>query len=200
MFFVPLNLVQVQGYTPSRAGAALLPLILLIFLLSRWSAELLRRYKARTILVSGPLIAAAGLALFARPGTASDYWSGWFPAITVLGLGMAVSIAPLATKVMNSVPFEYAGGSSRGNNAVSRVAGMLAIAVLVLALNDPFARELERRINALSLPPETRARILGQRSRLAAIATDDAGVRDAINQSFIDGFRVVVWSATGLAL
>ena len=206
LFFLPLNLIQVQRYTATAAGAALLPFILIMFLLSRWAGALVQRYGAQIPLVVGPVIAAAGFALFARPGVGGTYWQTFLPAVVVLGIGMAVCVAPLTTTVMNSVTGDRAGVASGVNNAVSRAAGLLAIAVLGVAIFSVFDRSLTHRLADLEVAPSFRQALDAQRTRLAGIDLPESIpprertlMRNAIDLAFVDGFRRIMFTGSALA-
>ncbi len=206
-FLFPLNLIQVQGYSPTAAGVAIFPFILLMFLLSRWAGGLVARYGSRGPLIVGPLIAAIGFALFAAPSIGDSYWMSFFPAIMVLGFGMAVTVVPLTTVVMNSVTLDRAGAASGINNAVARVAGVLAIAVLGIVMVKAFSFRLDRSMVGLSLPPYIRQQMQANEIKLAGLQvppgldpTANATIRESVRESFVYGFRAIMSICSGLSL
>ncbi|HVI72410.1 MAG TPA: MFS transporter, partial [Pyrinomonadaceae bacterium] len=207
MFFFALNLIQVQGYSATAAGAALLPFIAIMFSLSRWSGGLVDRFGPRLPLTVGPTIVAVGFALLAVPSVSDNYWTSFFPAVVVQGLGMAISVAPLTTTVMGSVGEEQAGVASGINNAVSRTAGLLAIAVFGVVMLHAFSQALTRRLDEIQLDNQLKHSVYEQRVKLAGLelpsnvdpATQDT-MKGAVADSFVFGFRIVMLTSAALAL
>jgi len=207
LFFLPLNLIQVQQYSATAAGAALLPFIVLMFLFSRWSGGLVARFGARLPLVVGPLLAACGYGLFIRAGIGGTYWTSFLPAITALGLGMTVTVAPLTTVVMSSVSPTHAGVASGVNNAIARTAGLVAIAVFGIVMLHTFKEQLDRQMTKSALPGPIVTSVQAQQTKLAAITIPenlDADARQIlrrdINESFVTGFRAVMALGAILAI
>ncbi|HEY9881096.1 MAG TPA: hypothetical protein V6D29_21730 [Leptolyngbyaceae cyanobacterium] len=165
------------------------------------------RYGARLPLVVGPAIAAAGFALMMRPSVGGRYWTTFFPAVVVLGLGMAVCVAPLTTAVMNAVNVRNVGAASGVNNAVSRIASLLAIAILGIVMLNQFNHSLGQQIASLPLSVEAQQFLNAQRVNLAAASlppgvseTVESALKSAIANAFVDGFRQVMGIAVGLAI
>jgi EmrB/QacA subfamily drug resistance transporter len=206
-FLFPLNLIQVQHYSSTETGAAILPMSVLMFLLSRWSGGLVTRFGARRPLIVGPLFAALGFILFAVPSFATDYRISFFPAVIVLGFGLAVTVAPLTTVVMNSVGEDRVGAASGINNAVARVAGVLAIAVLGIVMVHAFRFQLNHSLGQLSLSPAMLLKIQSNESKLAGMQAPfdlDSHTRDIVDvrirEAFVFGFRIVILVCAGLSL
>jgi MFS family permease len=199
LFFFPMDLIQIQHYTATEAGAAFLPFIAIMFGLSRWAGGLVARYGSRLPLTVGPLVAACGIALFAITPQNGNYWTSFFPAVVVMGLGMAISVAPLTTTVMNAVPDTESGLASGVNNAVSRLASLLAVAAFGVVLVTVFNHSLDQHLAQLALSPNIRAQIDAARPQLAAAHSPDPMVQHAITESFLSGYRAVIWIATGVA-
>ena len=207
MFFFTLELIQVQHYSATAAGSALLPFIVIMFALSRWSGGLVDRFGPRLPLIIGPLVVAAGLTLFAFTSRSSSYWKGFFPAVLVLGLGMAISVAPLTTTVMDSVDSEQAGVASGINNAVSRAAGLMAIAVFGVVMLQTFGTTLSAKMNEIGVSAEIRGALNEQIVRLGGMElpaglnpTTRNLLEQAIADSFQSGFRAVMIISAALAI
>ncbi|MDN5858211.1 MAG: MFS transporter [Pseudonocardia sp.] len=129
-FLLVLELQIVAGFSPLAAGTAMLPLTVIMLLLSARSGALAGRIGPRPQLVAGPLISAAGLLLLLRVGPDATWLGHVLPAIAVFGLGLAATVAPLTSTVLDAAPDRFAGSASGVNNAVARAAGLLAVAVI----------------------------------------------------------------------
>lgn len=208
LFWLPFNLIQVQGYSATAAGAAMLPAILLLFALSRWTGGVIGQFGARLPLTIGPAIVAVAFVLFALPGVGGSYWTTFFPAAIVFGVGMAITVPPLTTAVMTAVAERQAGTASGINNAVARTAGLIAIAVFGVIVATVFDRQLAGQLDAIpDLSPAVREAVEAQRADLAAAqppagadAETAAAVETAIDQSFVAGFRAAMLVAAGMAV
>jgi EmrB/QacA subfamily drug resistance transporter len=204
-FFLPFELVQVEGYDATAAGGALVPFIAAISILSPVMGALAPRLGARLLLVVGSLVCAIAYVLLAVLGRGGPYWTTFFPGIAALGVGMGFVVAPLTTAVMGSVPTAHAGVASGVNNAVARAAGLLAIAALGLLLRTRFDDVLDRRLATLDLPPRGVATVMAERGKLAAadLRGIDEGARDAVRAAFADayvaGFRALMVASAALA-
>jgi EmrB/QacA subfamily drug resistance transporter len=206
-FALPLDLIQVQGWSATAAGASMLPFIAIMVVLSRWSGGLLETMGARGPLTVGPLIAAAGFALFARPGVGGSYAATFLLPMVLLGLGMAITVAPLTTSIMNAVAVAHAGVASGVNNAISRVAGLFAVALLTIPLVHTFDARLDQGLASAHVRPAL-AQAMRERSASLAAAQPpkDATpaeanvVRTVVALAFVAGFRRIALACAALAL
>src|ERR671916_1544870 len=204
LYFLPFNLIQVHGYSATAAGSAFLPFIVITFVMSRWAGGLFTRYGAKLPLVIGASITAVGFLLFALPGTEGPYWTTFFPAVAIQGLGMSLVIAPLTTTALNSVEGRHSGLASGVNNAVSRTASLLAIAVMGFVVFAVFSGTLDSRLANLDLPEETQTAMEEQKSSLGGARPPEsvdgetaASIERAVDESFITAFRVAMYIAAG---
>ena len=207
LYFLPYVLVDVQRYSPTAAGGAFLPFILLQFAASRWSGGLVARVGARLPLVTGALFAAAGFVLFGIPGIGGSYWTTYFPAALVLGIGGALFVAPLTTTVFDAVDTEKSGVASGVNNAVARTAGLLAVAALGVVLAAVFDATFASRMERRHLSPTTMAIVTNDRAKLYTGSVPDdipAADRDrvavGVRESFLAGFRAVMFASAGVCV
>jgi EmrB/QacA subfamily drug resistance transporter len=207
MFFVPFNLIGIQGYSATQAGAAFLPFTLIMGGLSRWSGALVERYDPRLPLTIGPIVVMIGLVLTALPGIGQSYWTGYFPAMSVLGLGMAIAVAPLTTVVMRAAGEKHSGVASGINNATARVAGMLAVALLGAIAAGDFKSSLDRRLTEAHVSTDIHHSVLGEASKLTAAKVPSSvreperqRVTQLLHESFLHSFRLVMLISAALAL
>jgi EmrB/QacA subfamily drug resistance transporter len=191
-FFLTLNLQQVQGYSPLRAGLAALPPIIIITFLSGPAGSLSDKIGPRLQMISGPALVALAMLLFMLPDEHARYFTTFFPAQVAFGLGMCLLIAPL-TKSALSVPKEYSGAASGVNNAVSRIASMLAIAVLGAVMLTTFTNQLNKNLENSSLASSVKQEILNQKYKLTGIEIkDNIEAKQIVKVSFVKSFRIIM--------
>jgi EmrB/QacA subfamily drug resistance transporter len=208
-FLVPLDLIQVRGYDATAAGIALLPFPIILFALSRWSGGLVARVGSRVPLTIGPIVAAAGFALFAIAPRDGSLTTSVLPGIAVLGLGMAITVAPLTTTVMDSADVAHSGAASGVNNAVARIAGLIAIAIFGILVASTFETQMLGRLERLTLPADAHTALVNELPKMAGVdvrsipsipANRQGDIRDALALSFAAAFRLAMLGSAMLAL
>jgi EmrB/QacA subfamily drug resistance transporter len=208
LYFVPFLMMQVHGYSAFVTGSVFLPFVAMALLLGRLSGYILARFGVKIPLVVASLAAALGFALFAVPGVEhGTYWMSFFPAMVVQGFGMALAITPLTTVALGSVEGEHSGLASGVNNAAARVAAPLAVAVLSVFIYGVFSTSLDARLDTMKLPGEVRSELEAAKDHLAAAEAPEgvdggtaAQIENAIDESFVAGFRTVMLVCVVLAL
>lgn len=208
LYLLPFNLIQVQDYSATAAGAAFVPAIVLMFFLSRYTGALTDRFGAKLPLVAGPAIAAVGFALFAVPGAGSgSYWTTFFPPVAVLGLGLSILVPNLTTVALNAVSGQRSGLASGINNAFSRVASLLAVAVLGVLMFAVFSPALDAQTERLGLSSAQQAELeaakvdLGATQSPAGVPPETAAaIEQAVDEAYVAGFRVAMLVCCGIAL
>lgn len=208
--FLSLNLVQVQGYSQLQAGLAFMPLAGMVAVGARLAGRWADRHGPRSLLTAGPVVVGLSFAWLGQVGLTSGpaaYWSTFFPGMVFFGVGMALTVVPLTTAVMTAAADHYAGTASGVNNAVSRTAGVLALALLGAFALAHFADQLEQRTASLHLPAVAQTALRTEAGRFGAAAVPTAvpapqrpAVRKAIRESFRQTYQQVLWNCAFLAL
>jgi len=195
VFFVIVFEQQVGGFTPIAAGLSLLPITLVMFTLSRRAGALATKLGPHRFMAAGPIIAGAGLLLLTRVGAHVDYLTQILPGVLVFALGLAATVAPLTATVLGAVAPGHSGVASGINNAVARVAGLLAIAALGAVVASSFQARLNTDLQNKPLTPITLAAVAKARQRplvinaSAATPSQRAEVRLALRDASVDAVR-----------
>jgi hypothetical protein len=204
-FLLPFTLVQAYGYSATLTGAAFLPFALVMGMLSSWAGGMIERWGARWPLVIGPLVVATGALLFARPLGNGHYWTTFAPPMALMGLGMAMTVAPLTAVVMDAVERDAAGIASGINNTIARLAALLAVAIVGLLALAVFRSALQDRVAAADAPPALKQALLAESRDLGdARVPADAGpaapvLAGAVRAALIDAFHAVALLSAILA-
>jgi EmrB/QacA subfamily drug resistance transporter len=206
LYIIPFYLIQVRHYLPPAAGAVFLPLILIMFLFSARVGGLVPKLGERFLLCAGGLVSGVGFAAFAWLDSFPGYARSVLPAVLILGCGMTLCVAPLTNAVMSSVSEAQTGIASAVNNALSRLAGLLAVSILALLLAHGFVASLAAQLDLSSLPADAQAQMLANQVRLHDIPIP-AGLSPAqrveavllLDRAFLAGFRSVMLACAIIA-
>jgi EmrB/QacA subfamily drug resistance transporter len=206
-FFLPLNLQQIQAFSATNTGLAFMPIIIFLFLLSRWSGHYADKHGPRLPMIVGPVIIAAGFFMYMIPAEGANYWLTFFPATVIFGIGLGITMAPLTSVALGAAPTHLSGLASGVSNAASRIASMLAVATLGALMVVQFSTSLEHRTQSLPLSEQSRLFLQEEKLKLGgASAPPDVApdtqmqIETAINKAFVDAFRLMMALCGFLAL
>jgi EmrB/QacA subfamily drug resistance transporter len=208
MLFLSLNLVQAQGYSQLQSGLTFLPFTVLMITIARYAGGLADKFGPRLLLIIGPATAGAGLLILSfvkQTNGPAEYWTTFFPGILVFGLGMSFTVAPLTTAVMGSVSDHFSGTASGVNNALTRIANVLANAIFGALAALFFAGALQGQVKNLTLNVKDKQAVTAEAANLgnakvpAQINTADKKIiARAYQASFIDAYSNIMRISAGL--
>ncbi|HLM51294.1 MAG TPA: MFS transporter [Solirubrobacteraceae bacterium] len=205
-FLIPIFLQEAAGFTPLVAGLSLLPISIVMFLLSARMGALADRFGPRIFMGAGPIVAGCGLALLAMMGREVDYWTNVLPGALVFALGLSLTVAPLTATVLGGVDERHAGVASGVNNAIARVAGLVAIAVIGAVVSSAFASSVDDQLAGRRLSPRAeRVVARGKTEVLGASVPPTLGVervpvQEAVADASVDGFRTGMLLGAGIVV
>jgi EmrB/QacA subfamily drug resistance transporter len=205
-FFLILFIQQVGGYRPIEAGLSLLPLTVLMFLLSRRFGALADRIGPHRFMAAGPIVAGLGLLLLIRTNASANYLTMILPGVIVFGLGLSATVAPLTATVLASVEAGHSGVASGVNNAVARIAGLLAIAALGAVVSGAFGSRLDSALASAHLTPAAQSAVATAKTKpLVTSITGVSGqqyaeIHTALVDASVYAFRIGMGVGGGLAI
>lgn len=205
-FLITLFLQQVARYSAVRAGLALVPVTVMMFVLSPAFGRLSGKFGPRLFMALGPVVIAAGFALMTRLDARGDYLGGLLPGVLVFGLGLSSTVAPLTAATLGDIDARQAGVGSAANNAIARVAGLLAVAALGAVLSARFSGAIDERVAhrpvtgaAGSFLEDARRRPL-ETTIPKRLATEEAILRPLLDDASVQAFHAALWAIAGLLL
>jgi EmrB/QacA subfamily drug resistance transporter len=206
-FFLPLNLQQIQGFSATNTGAAFMPIIIMLFLMSRWSGHFADKHGPRLPLIIGPAVIGIGFFMYMIPHESANYWLTFLPATIIFGLGLGITVAPLTSVALGAIQAHLSGLASGVSNAASRIASMLAVATLGALMVVTFSTSLEHRTRPLLLSGQDHLFLQEEKLKLGGASAPpslepevQSQVEVAIDKAFISAFRWMMALCAVLAL
>jgi EmrB/QacA subfamily drug resistance transporter len=206
-FFLVINFQQAQGYSAVDSGLAQLPASLILAILATPMGRLTTRFGARPLMLIGIILCGVAFLMFARLGLETNYWLSFFPAVVVFGLGLAFFVVPLTAVALTALPDRFSGISSGVNNAATRIAQMLAVAIFGAMLASGFRAGLIDHTAVLPLDPPIRDHLIADSRNLGAIEIPASlslaqaeSVHQAIRLSLVDSSRILMVTCAALCL